>query len=352
MAAVLLLPNIANNVGMSLINHRKGGGNSLEYRQIFLINLVATLAIVVAGAAAAALLGPELLHLFGKNFKNGYPTLLILLAATVPQGLAVALYQIIQSQAKMWLSFVAVAIPRDALIVIFAYLLIPTHGASGVALGYAAAWTVALLIIGGLVYRIGLEPTGRTLSAALRNRATQTPRFSQNALPGAGQESQLLVTAFRALRVSVGKLAVIRPLREKLWKAFLFLVRRKTIIAKIDGMTFHLDLGEVIDTSLLMGTYEPDVTRIIESFCQPGWTILDVGANIGAHTLRFGKIAGTSGKVYAFEPTEYAYKKLLRNIAIDHLDSTEAFQVAVSNRSESRQAVNYRSSWRTDGRNV
>ena len=91
-------------------------------------------------------------------------------------------------------------------------------------------------------------------------------------------------------------------------------------------MTFDLDLGEVIDTSLLMGTFEPDVTRIIESFCQPGWTILDVGANIGAHTLRFGKVAGSSGKVYAFEPTEYAYRKLLRNIALDRLDSTEAFR--------------------------
>jgi FkbM family methyltransferase len=352
MAAVLLLPNIANNVGMSLINHRKGSSDGLEYRQIFWTNLVATLAIVVAGAAAAALLGPELLHLFGKYFKNGYPTLLILLAATVPQGLAVALYQIIQSQAKMWLSFIAVAVPRDALIVIFAYLLIPAHGASGIALGYAAAWSVALLIIGALVYRIGLEPTGRPLSTALRNRATAAAQFSQTALAGSGQESQFLVAAFRALRVSVGKLAVFRPLRDRLWKAFLFLVREKTIIAKIDGMVFHLDLGEVIDTSLLMGTFEPDVTRIIETFCQPGWTILDVGANIGAHTLRFGKLAGASGKVYAFEPTEYAYRKLLRNIAIDHLDSTEAFQVAVSNRSQSRQAVNYRSSWRTDGRNV
>jgi O-antigen/teichoic acid export membrane protein len=188
MAAVLLLPNIANNVGMSLINHRKGSGNSLEYRQIFWINLVTTVAIVVTAAIAAALLGPQLLRLFGRNFKNGYPTLLILLAATIPQGLAVALYQIIQSQAKMWLSFIAVAVPRDALIVIFAYLLIPTHGASGVAIGYAAAWSVALLIIGGLVFRIGLEPTGRPLTPALRNRATATHQFAQNGLAGTSRE--------------------------------------------------------------------------------------------------------------------------------------------------------------------
>jgi FkbM family methyltransferase len=352
MAAVLLLPSIANNVGMSLINHHKGTGNSLEYRQIFWVNLAVTTAIVVAGAVAAAVLGPELLRLFGKNFKNGYTTLLILLVAAVPQGLAVALYQIIQSQAKMWLSFLAVSVPRDALIVILAYWLIPTHGASGVAFGYAAAWSMALLIIGGLVYRIGLEPTGRALKPGSRNRTEATIQFSQKARSGSGQESQLLVAALRAVKVSVAKLAVFRPLRERLWKAFLFLVRKKTIIAQIDGMTFHLDLGEVIDASLLMGTFEPDVTRIIESFCQPGWTILDVGANIGAHTLRFGKVAGSSGKVYAFEPTEYAYRKLLRNIALDQLDSTEAFQVAVSNRNQTQQALNYRSSWRTDGRNV
>ena len=186
MAAVLLLPSIANNVGMSLINHHKGTGNSLEYRQIFWVNLAVTTAIVVAGAVAAAVLGPELLRLFGKNFKNGYTTLLILLVAAVPQGLAVALYQIIQSQAKMWLSFLAVSVPRDALIVILAYWLIPTHGASGVAFGYAAAWSMALLIIGGLVYRIGLEPAGRALNPGSRNRTEATIQFSQKARSGSG----------------------------------------------------------------------------------------------------------------------------------------------------------------------
>ena len=211
---------------------------------------------------------------------------------------------------------------------------------------------MALLIICGLVYRIGLEPTGRRSRPSVKRSHDSDTQLSQSALSGAGQESQLLVAALRALKVSVAKLAMFRPLRDKLWRVFLFLVRKKTIIAKIDGMTFHLDLGEVIDTSLLMGTFEPDVTRIIESFCQPGWTILDVGANIGAHTLRFGKVAGSSGRVYAFEPTDYAYRKLLRNIALDHLDSTEAFQVAVSNRSQRRQTVNYRSSWRSDGRNM
>jgi FkbM family methyltransferase len=154
------------------------------------------------------------------------------------------------------------------------------------------------------------------------------------------------------LRITASKLTPFQPLRNALHKAFLFLVRKKTMVVAIDGMTFQLDLGEVIDASLLLGRYEPDVASIIESFCKPGWTVFDVGANIGAHTLRFAKIIGPSGEVYAFEPTDYAYRKLLKNLSLSGLSSAKAFQLALSDRNLSGQAVNFRSSWRSDGRDV
>ena len=72
-----------------------------------------------------------------------------------------AAYQVIQSQTKMWLSFFAIAIPRDVLIVGLAYLLIPTHGAKGLAAAYTIAWTVAALVIGAIVYHIGLHSDSR-----------------------------------------------------------------------------------------------------------------------------------------------------------------------------------------------
>ncbi len=169
MQVVLFLPNIANNVGMSVINH--SASNPAKYRETFWINLVVTLGIVVCAAGAAAFAGPALLHLFGRDFRDGYPVFLILLLATIPQGLALALYQIIPSQARMWLSFSAVALPRDVLIVTLAYWLVGKEGAQGLATAYVASWTVALLVIAGIVYRLGLQPTGGRDDASLPQAA-------------------------------------------------------------------------------------------------------------------------------------------------------------------------------------
>jgi O-antigen/teichoic acid export membrane protein len=157
MMVVLFLPNIANNVGMSLINHQKGAGEESEYRRAFWINLAVSTAIVILGTCIFAVFGRNLLRLFGKDFNDGYPVLLILLLATIVQGIGAAMYQIIQSQAKMWLSFLAVALPRDTLIVVLAYLLIPAHGAIGLATAYASAWTMALVVIITIVSRTGLR---------------------------------------------------------------------------------------------------------------------------------------------------------------------------------------------------
>jgi len=157
MTVVLFLPGITNNVGMSLINHHKGAGKEPEYRRAFWMNLAASTTTVILGACVVAVFGPELLRLFGRDFRDGYPVLLTLLLATVVQGLGVALYQIIQSQAKMWLSFLAVALPRDTLIVALAYLLIPSHGAIGLASAYVMAWTMALIATVVIVSRRGLQ---------------------------------------------------------------------------------------------------------------------------------------------------------------------------------------------------
>jgi FkbM family methyltransferase len=45
--------------------------------------------------------------------------------------------------------------------------------------------------------------------------------------------------------------------------------------------------------------------------------VLDIGANIGAHTLYLAGLIGPSGRVLAFEPTDFAFRKLQRNIELN-----------------------------------
>jgi FkbM family methyltransferase len=84
------------------------------------------------------------------------------------------------------------------------------------------------------------------------------------------------------------------------------------------GIRWKLDLREGIDLSIfLFGSFEPSTVRTCEKWIQPGATALDIGANIGAHTLHMARLVGPQGQVIAFEPTQFAYDKLLANRALN-----------------------------------
>jgi FkbM family methyltransferase len=63
-----------------------------------------------------------------------------------------------------------------------------------------------------------------------------------------------------------------------------------------------------------VGAFEPGTVRAYQRLLRPGQTVLDIGANVGSHTLHFARAVGPTGKVYAFEPTDYAFAKLNANV--------------------------------------
>lgn len=81
---------------------------------------------------------------------------------------------------------------------------------------------------------------------------------------------------------------------------------------------WDLDLREGIDFSIwLVGAFEPETVRCYRHVVKTGDVVLDIGANIGAHTLLLAQAVGSGGKVIAFEPTDYAYEKLSKNRALN-----------------------------------
>ena len=80
------------------------------------------------------------------------------------------------------------------------------------------------------------------------------------------------------------------------------------------GVNWDLDLNEGIDFSIwLLGAFEPETVRAYQRIVKAGDVVLDIGANIGAHTLPLALVVGVNGKVIAFEPTDYAFAKLTKN---------------------------------------
>jgi FkbM family methyltransferase len=84
------------------------------------------------------------------------------------------------------------------------------------------------------------------------------------------------------------------------------------------GIRWELDLREGIDlTIFLLGMFERETVLTCRRLIRPGDVVLDIGANIGAHTLYLARCVGPGGCVVAFEPTDFAFHKLVTNVGLN-----------------------------------
>jgi len=103
----------------------------------------------------------------------------------------------------------------------------------------------------------------------------------------------------------------------------------KNQIFEIDG--FKVIRGRTTRHLFLVGeSHEPHVTKLIEKTVKKGNIVFDLGANIGWHTLRFSKMVGKEGHVYAFEPDPTTFEVLKKNMELNNIDNVSIFQQAVS----------------------
>ena len=84
------------------------------------------------------------------------------------------------------------------------------------------------------------------------------------------------------------------------------------------GLKWRLDLEQGIDLAIyLLGAFERSTVNAYSKMVKQGDTVLDIGANVGAHTLHLARLVGDKGAVIAYEPTAYAVCKLRHNLALN-----------------------------------
>ena len=90
-------------------------------------------------------------------------------------------------------------------------------------------------------------------------------------------------------------------------------------IVKRGQIYWSLDISEGIDLSIyIFGNFEKNLIKIIKNLSEKKkFDIVDIGANIGTHTLQFAKEFETIN-IFAVEPTEFAYNKLKQNINLNN----------------------------------
>jgi len=147
-ALVLVLPGLMNTVGLTLLNSQLGDRNAAAYHRTFWMNFRWILGAALIGSFGMFVLGPYLLRGVGREFDSARPILPILLVSSVIEAITIAVYQIIQTRARMWLSFLAIALPRDCVLVLLGLILIPKYGGMGLAWSYTISWALTLITVG------------------------------------------------------------------------------------------------------------------------------------------------------------------------------------------------------------
>lgn len=112
-------------------------------------------------------------------------------------------------------------------------------------------------------------------------------------------------------------------MKNKLIKGY---IKNKLIIYFLKDDNY---VGNIIAST---GNYEAYETSIILDNIKKGDIVVDIGANIGFHTMLFANKIGPQGKVYAFEPDPVSYKILQKNVKANHFNNVIAKPLAISNK--------------------
>ena len=85
-------------------------------------------------------------------------------------------------------------------------------------------------------------------------------------------------------------------------------------------------IGSMLDR---FGEFSEDEVSVFRQFLRPGMTVVEVGANIGSHTVPIAQFVGPSGRVIAFEPQRITFQTLCANLALNRIENVRAYWAAL-----------------------
>lgn len=113
-----------------------------------------------------------------------------------------------------------------------------------------------------------------------------------------------------------------------------------------EDIAIHTSADNYIEWAVLSGgTYEDEISKLIRISLKPGFTALDIGANIGLQSLRMSQCVGEKGKIFAFEPLFYLQEKFRKNMVLNCVSNVTLFPFALSDSEGSADFETGQNSW-------
>jgi FkbM family methyltransferase len=117
------------------------------------------------------------------------------------------------------------------------------------------------------------------------------------------------------------------------WKTWMRLRRlvRPEVTVPMGSRRIRIDLRDrIIAKRLYLGiAWERDLQQLLAAMSLRGGVCLDIGANIGVHSLLMSELVGPAGRVYAFEPEGRNFALLEANLKLNRVTNVTAAATAL-----------------------
>lgn len=99
------------------------------------------------------------------------------------------------------------------------------------------------------------------------------------------------------------------------------LATRQPLLATLpNGFHLECDLRDHVQRHIyFMGVYEPIEAHLFCRMIKIGWTVFDVGSNIGQYALLASPLVGESGAVHAFEPMPRNFERARHHLTLNQV---------------------------------
>jgi FkbM family methyltransferase len=103
------------------------------------------------------------------------------------------------------------------------------------------------------------------------------------------------------------------------------------------GDRFDVDLASFLEWQIwAFGSFEPHIAELFRYLIGPADRCIDVGANVGVHSVRLAKLVGERGEVIAIEPDAGLARRAAGNVMLNGLRNVRVIQAAAAERDGER----------------
>lgn len=114
-----------------------------------------------------------------------------------------------------------------------------------------------------------------------------------------------------------------------------FIDKDEILLDKIDDesiLMWYFKNSDIGNQLYLYGCFEKEEIDLIKNIVHSKDVVLDVGSNIGYHSLMISKIIGNKGKIYAFEPYDKNFAIFHKNILLNNANNIELNKIALGDK--------------------